>query len=811
MLLLSFSKTRPGRPRPSIGALCCYIFRVPLLLLLAATATIGSAAVGPRATATNELDIPVFSGGYGLHFYIETARLFEAQRPGVKIRLYGDPRIEDQLRVRLIDGNFPDATLTGKLLWPTLIKAGRVLDLTPALAGRNWEGDAPWAGTFFPGALDTWRVGGRVYGLGLSYACWSIFYNRGMFREHGWQVPVTWDEFFSLCDRIRASGVAPLSLAGTRELYPDALLRAAYYNLAGAAGWNALNDLAPGARVDPRYIRAAGILQRITQTDTLRGWEGESHTGAQLAFLQGLSAMTVSGSWFTSEMRGKIPAGFELGVMNFPIFPEGVADPSTVQAASDCFFIFATGHPERERLAVDFLRFLTSRERARAFVQEVDAPVAVRGVALEAFSPGMRETAAMISRARETFNMPQLLLQPPAIRQALTDARLELMLGRISPQEFGSRVEDAAALDRARAGAPEHVEMRHPWAATALLLGIAGLAVGLTRPGWSRIGGAFSRGAAGAPAAAERAGDTAGRDFFGRLRWPVAVGFVGPAFVIYFAIALAPGLVAFAWSFTRWNGFEPRAWVGWFNFKWLLFENDGLWSALRNNIYLMTVPPLVVVPLALFLAWALHRGVWGTRFFRSVFLFPNLLGGIAATLLWQSAYAPHGGLVNAALVGLGRGLHICWLTQFDGHPWLAQEHLYTSLLPIYLWMACGFNLVLYLAAMEGIDAELYEAAELDGAGAARQFFLITLPLMREVVVISVVFLVISGLNAFEMIWLLTSQDPATADHTLGTLMVSTMFKEFQIGRATALAVLLFVLVALVSAVVLRAARRNDSP
>jgi raffinose/stachyose/melibiose transport system permease protein len=110
--------------------------------------------------------------------------------------------------------------------------------------------------------------------------------------------------------------------------------------------------------------------------------------------------------------------------------------------------------------------------------------------------------------------------------------------------------------------------------------------------------------------------------------------------------------------------------------------------------------------------------------------------------------------------------------------------------------------------MEGIDADLYEAAELDGASPVRQFFTITLPLIWEVVAISAVFLVIGGLNAFEMIWLLTSQDPATGTHTLGTLLVTTMFKEFQIGRATAIAVTMFVLVLATSAVVMRVFRRE---
>jgi raffinose/stachyose/melibiose transport system permease protein len=239
-------------------------------------------------------------------------------------------------------------------------------------------------------------------------------------------VPRTWDEFFTLGDRIRAAGGAPLSLTGVYGNYPDAFLRAAYYNLAGAAGWKALNNLTPGARLDPRYVRSAALLQRITRDYTLRGWEGATHTAAQLAFLQGRAAMTVAGSWMIQEMEGKIPDDFELGVMNFPVFPEGVADPTTIQTGADSFFIFTTGNPQREKLTVDFLRFLTSRAQAERFVRTVNAPVAVRGVPLAAFSARLQSTAVLITHAQEAFNMPQVMLEPPAVRQALTDGRKKL-------------------------------------------------------------------------------------------------------------------------------------------------------------------------------------------------------------------------------------------------------------------------------------------------------------------------------------------------------------------------------------------------
>jgi ABC-type sugar transport system permease subunit len=159
-------------------------------------------------------------------------------------------------------------------------------------------------------------------------------------------------------------------------------------------------------------------------------------------------------------------------------------------------------------------------------------------------------------------------------------------------------------------------------------------------------------------------------------------------------------------------------------------------------------------------------------------------------------------------VALGDGLDLAWLRSFAEYPWLSQDNLYRSLIPIYIWMACGFNLILYLAAMEGIDPQLYEAAEMDGAPAWRQFFAITLPMIWEVLVISAVFIVIGGLNAFELIWLLTSQAPGTNQHTLSTLMVSTMFQDFQIGRATAIAVMMFVFVLVGSAAVMRGLKRE---
>lgn len=758
---------------------------------------VGSVLIGIVRLSAADLDVPIFAGAYGTAFYEETAREFEKVRPGVRVHIYGDPRIADKLRIRIVADNLPDAMLPRDVLIPSLARAGKLRDMTAVLDGPNWEGDGRWRDSFLPGALDSWKVDGGIYGIPVSYACWAIFYNRGLFEKHGWKVPRTWDEFFALCDQIKTTGIAPMSLTGIYGSYPDTVIRAAYYNLAGPEAWQRLMDVAPGAYSDPRYSRAAEILQRMTRDYTLRGWEGATHTAAQLAFAEGKAAMCISGSWMLYEMGDKLPPDLDVGVMAYPVFTDGVTDPSTIQASTDNLFCFITGDSEREQLTIDFLRFLTSRERAKAFVRRIQSPAAVRGFTREDFTPRMQETAALMLNARGAFNVPQVMLQPPSIRQAMTDGRLDLMTGRITPEVFAQKIEAAAARHRSQQKDPGRVEYRHPILGAALLTALGGYLLFLVLQA-----GVRRRKSKRAPSRDARG------DFFGPMRGRVAAFFVAPSFVLYAALVLIPGLIAFAWAFTRWDGMGPREWVGWFNFKWLIFESDIFWSALRNNLFLMIVPAALVLPLALTLAYLLHRRIWGASVFRAVFLFPNLLGGIAATLLWMSAYEPHGGLVNAALSGVGRLWGIEALQSFESYPWLAPRNLYWSLIPIYVWMACGFNLVLFLATMEGIDPHLYEAAEIDGASRARQFFSITLPLIWQTIVVALVFIVIAGLNAFEMVWLLTSQDPDSNTHTLGTLMVSSMFKEFQMGRATAIAVVLFILVLSGSALLMRTLRRE---
>jgi raffinose/stachyose/melibiose transport system permease protein len=763
-----------------------------------------------RATPPElSLDIPILVAGYGAEFFEETAREFEKLRPTVRVNIYGDPRINDHVRTRVMAGDWPDAT-DSVLLYSNLIQAGKLYDLSADLEGPNWENTGKWRDDFRPGVLTRWSVVNKtdssapffVYGLPYAHAVWVFFYDKARFRREGWTVPGTWDEFFALCQLIEEKGGAALSLPGMSMRYGDAILRAAHYNLVGASGYTDYRNLVAGTRSDSRFIRAAEVLARVANEHLARGWEGMTHTAAQLEFIEGRCAMTLSASWFANEMRGRIPTGFELGAFNFPVFPDGISSRDTIQAQSGYYFLFRTGDPARERATVDFFRFMTSRSRVRRFVELTDAPVALRCARQADYSPRMMDTAAILESSRTSFDaapVPSSAAQG-TLQQEFTDARYQLMTGRIDARQFGLRLESAAQAERARAIDPGHVEQRHLTAALALGL------VFLVCLAWLLK-----------PLARVRRVECSGSSGSGFLDRGFGILFVGPAFALYAAFVLLPAVAAFALAFFRWDGFGTPEWVGLLNFRWLLLESDVFWSALTNNGFLMFVPPLLVVPVALALAAFIHRGGRGSAFIRVVLLFPNLLGGIAAALIWMAAYEPSSGFVNSAFCITGDIIAAChgpaavvdWFHAFHGHAWLAQANLYGSLLPIYLWMAAGFNLVLYLAAMQGVPHELYEAAELDGASPVRQFFLITLPLIRGVLAVSAVFLVIGGLNAFELIWLLTGQEPAAATHTLGTFMVGMLFGEFQAGRSAAIAVVLFCLVLAGSLAVMRLMRTEE--
>jgi len=770
------------------------------LLCLSAAALVMLLGACPAVASESRIEIeaPVFEGGEGLDFFTFCAREYEKRQPGVSVNLYGDPRIVDKLRVRILEGTYPEITNAFLNYW-ALIRSGQLLALDGFLDGPNWEGDGTWRESFLPGSLDHYTRDGKVYGVPLFYSINTVWYNKRMFREHGWRPSRTWEEFFRLCDGIKAAGVWPLAFQGQYPAYAQGMIDAAYYHLAGPQRFREQRDILPGSFANPEFEQALALAQKTGVNYFQPGAMGMSHTGAQLEFFRGHTAMILCGSWLKSEMQGKIPGGFELGSFNLPIVDATKGDPTAVESYSGYYFVFKNSRHPRE--AVDFLRFMTCRQMAGTFAKQRDFPAAVKGANDGSLSADLTELVAVINAAKSSYASSGETA--PEMEQFWSDVRFKLLTNKMTPAQAAARLEAAAETIRNKAANPDRVTVRHV-VKPLLLLAVLAAAIIF----WSATTILRMR-------TARRAGKVASSAGGIRPGWKTVLIFVGPAALFYTLFVILPSIKSFSWSVQRWDGITSMAYVGLLHFRRMLFESDAFWIALKNNLFIMFIIPLFVLPLSLFFAACISRGGrWG-KFFRIVFFFPNVLGAVAVTLLWMHMYNPQGGMINGALVGLGQWLSAiglgavgAHLESFAGFPWLSQDHLYWALVPMAIWGACGFNMLLFLAAMESIPQTLYEAAEVDGASAWRQFWSITMPLIWEVLSIAVVFMVIGGMKAFEVIWLLTNQAPTTEVHVVGTRMVQAMFSEFNVGEATAIAVLLFLMVFFCTAATLRLMKRE---
>ncbi len=199
-----------------------------------------------------------------------------------------------------------------------------------------------------------------------------------------------------------------------------------------------------------------------------------------------------------------------------------------------------------------------------------------------------------------------------------------------------------------------------------------------------------------------------------------------------------------------------------------------------------------------------------------------MISSVAVALLWVLLYSTTDfGVINSLLGWLKSGDFgvlngpMGHLREWSGlaslnlpFPFTGKPYLIYSLIPIIVWTATGFYMVLFLAAMEGIPESYYEAATLDGASEVRQFWHITLPLIREVLTVGLVFLVIGCLKLFDMVWIMDNEWPTKETHVLATLMYQRVFTEYNVGSGAAVAVLMFVVVFAASLLTLRLSRNE---
>lgn len=286
--------------------------------------------------------------------------------------------------------------------------------------------------------------------------------------------------------------------------------------------------------------------------------------------------------------------------------------------------------------------------------------------------------------------------------------------------------------------------------------------------------------------------------------WPRVWNFLtfgAPGLLIYICFVLAPILVSVGYSLTNYNPFRPPTrYVGLRNYR-LLFEDQEFLQALKVTTILTLIVVIVPNVLGLLIALLLDRRGWFYNALRSVFFVPVVLSSVVVSIIWTRMMADDG-VLNKALAGLG--VH-------DPPGWLSDPDLAVHSIGIILsWQTLGFCVVVYLAGLQGVPRELLEAAEIDGAGRLQRFRSVTWPLLAPALTINTVVQLISAFKVFDHIQVITNGGPGegtTASIAFTVLQVG--FTANRQGYASAMAIMMLVIIAIASAVTLKLLQRRE--
>ena len=286
---------------------------------------------------------------------------------------------------------------------------------------------------------------------------------------------------------------------------------------------------------------------------------------------------------------------------------------------------------------------------------------------------------------------------------------------------------------------------------------------------------------------------------------PTALLMAGPALLGLSLFVLLPFLLALAMAFTnlRLGSPLPLEFVGLKQFQ-RIFSDPGFLHALANNlIFALGVVPLQTA-LALGLALLLHRRLWGTVIYRTLFFMPVVFPMSLVAVVWVLIYAPGPeAMMNTLLDTLSFG-H--WRPRdFLRDPDLALP----AIMLLSLWQGAGFQMVILLAGLQAIPRELQEAATLDGAGSWRRLFHITLPLLRNPLIFVMLITTILAFRLFDQVQIMTRGGPGDTTATVMYEMVQALFTRQQVARASAMTVVFFLLVLLVTWLQRRLARQEQ--
>lgn len=289
----------------------------------------------------------------------------------------------------------------------------------------------------------------------------------------------------------------------------------------------------------------------------------------------------------------------------------------------------------------------------------------------------------------------------------------------------------------------------------------------------------------------------------GRLRPFKALFFILPAFIFYILFLVIPIIQTVQFSLFEWDGASPvMTFIGIDNYIRMLHD-EIFWKALGHNLFWIAFTISIPVFLGLILALLVRsRGIRGALIFRVTYFMPVIVSLVAVGIVWNWMYHPSFGIINTMLQKIG-------LSKL-ALDWLGNEHtVMLSLVTAGSWTYYGFCMVIFMAALQGIDKSYYEVAKLEGASVLQTFFQITIPLMKSTITLLVINSLIGSFKVFDIIYLMTKGGPYHSSEVIATYMFDSAFRLNEVGYGAAISISLAIIIALCSIIYIRFAERND--
>ncbi|UOQ50353.1 sugar ABC transporter permease [Gracilibacillus caseinilyticus] len=259
--------------------------------------------------------------------------------------------------------------------------------------------------------------------------------------------------------------------------------------------------------------------------------------------------------------------------------------------------------------------------------------------------------------------------------------------------------------------------------------------------------------------------------------------FIAPQLIGLLIFSLIPLVYAFTLSFTDWNGFGDFQFIGLANYI-EQFQNPEFWKAMLNTIYYM----VLVVPIGIFISLILSIGlnkIKGKEIYRVFFFMPVVTSSVSVGIIFMWILNGDFGILNQLLALVG----------IDGPMWLTDtKWVIPSIAILSIWWGLGYNMVIFLAGLQGISKSYYEAASIDGANVFQKFRHITLPLLTPTTFFVTIMTIISSFQVFDQAFVMTQGGPAKASYTIVFHIYEQAFVDFTMGQSSSAAIILFIII-----------------